>query len=41
MSNWKIESNVIKYTLTIPANSTVTIIIPKIGGRRVYLNKKH
>jgi alpha-L-rhamnosidase len=40
VSNWKKEGEVITYTVTIPANSTATIRLPEVAGKKVYLDSK-
>ncbi|MES2276401.1 MAG: family 78 glycoside hydrolase catalytic domain [Bacteroidota bacterium] len=40
VSNWKKEGDRIKYSVIIPANSTATIRLPEINGKRVYLDGK-
>jgi alpha-L-rhamnosidase len=40
VSNWKRVGEVITYSVTIPANSTATIRLPFVGGKRVYLDGK-
>jgi len=40
VSNWKREGGAIKYSVTIPANSTATIRIPVVAGKAVYLDGK-
>jgi alpha-L-rhamnosidase len=40
VSNWKREGAVIKYSVVIPANSTATIRLPYVQGKRVYLDGK-
>lgn len=38
VSNWKREGGAIKYSVTIPANSTATIRIPVVQGKKIYLD---
>ncbi|KQR66877.1 alpha-L-rhamnosidase [Pedobacter sp. Leaf176] len=39
-SSWKRVGKGVKYNLTVPANSTATVEIPEIEGKRVFLNGK-
>lgn len=40
VSNWKREGEVIHYSMTIPANSTASIKLPHVAGKKVYLDGK-
>ena len=40
ISSWKRSGNKIKYQVTIPANSTASIVFPINNGKRVYQNGK-
>ncbi|MES2378807.1 MAG: glycoside hydrolase family 78 protein [Bacteroidota bacterium] len=38
VSNWKRDGDVVKYSVTVPANSTATVVLP--AGKKVSLNGK-
>lgn len=40
VSDWKREGSEIKYSVVIPANSTATIRLPDVSGKKVYLDGK-
>src|SRR5690606_37831629 len=39
-SSWKRAGKKISYQITIPANSTATLLLPKIKGRKLYEDGK-
>ncbi|WP_316793949.1 glycoside hydrolase family 78 protein [Pedobacter frigoris] len=40
LSSWKREGNAVIYTVTIPANSTATLMLPLENGKKVYQHGK-